>query len=171
MCTFWLQRGIFDERQNYVLSQNRPRISLVRCQNVLCIFSSQHPSLHTVSVLKNIFKLWRYKFINISHGMRVHQTEINKLKILNKYSGYNMVVCGLQLATESHRSTRLLQLTGRYQYDEIMWLALRFLTRSATSQSSSYPIILTRLGGPRSGPNPHLKLWECRGSNPRPHDQ
>ena len=32
-----------------------------------------------------------------------------------------------------------------------------FLIRSATSQSSSYPIVLTRLGGPRSRPNPHLK--------------
>ena len=31
-----------------------------------------------------------------------------------------------------------------------------FLIRSVTSQSSSYPIVLTRLGGPRSRPNPHL---------------
>ena len=36
------------------------------------------------------------------------------------------------------------------------------LIRSATSQSSSYPIVLTRLGEPRSGPNPHLKLWKYR---------
>ena len=35
-----------------------------------------------------------------------------------------------------------------------------FLIRSATFQSSSYPIALTRLGGPRSRPNPHLKLWK-----------
>ena len=33
-----------------------------------------------------------------------------------------------------------------------------FLTRSATSHSSSYPIVLTRLGGPLSRPNPHLKF-------------
>ena len=33
-----------------------------------------------------------------------------------------------------------------------------FLIRSATSQSSSYPIALTSLGGPRSRPNPHLKF-------------
>ena len=31
-----------------------------------------------------------------------------------------------------------------------------FLIRSATSPSSSYLIVLTRLGGPRSRPNPHL---------------
>ena len=36
-----------------------------------------------------------------------------------------------------------------------------FLIRSATSPSSSYPIVLTRLGGPRSRPNPHfLKFVE-----------
>ena len=33
-----------------------------------------------------------------------------------------------------------------------------FLIRSATSQSSSYPIVLTRLGGPRSRPNPQSLL-------------
>ena len=32
-----------------------------------------------------------------------------------------------------------------------------FLIRSATTQSSSYPIVLTRLGGPRSRPNPQKK--------------
>ena len=35
-----------------------------------------------------------------------------------------------------------------------------FLIRSATSQSSSYPIVLMRLGGPRSRPNPHLEFVE-----------
>ena len=38
-----------------------------------------------------------------------------------------------------------------------------FLIRSATSQSSSYPTVLTRLGGPRSRPNPHLKFVEVPG--------
>ena len=46
-----------------------------------------------------------------------------------------------------------------------------FLIRSAISQSSSYSIVLTRLGGPRSRTNRNLNLWKCRGSNPRPHDQ
>ena len=32
-----------------------------------------------------------------------------------------------------------------------------FLTRSATSQTSSYPIVLARLGGLHSRPSPHLK--------------
>ena len=41
-----------------------------------------------------------------------------------------------------------------------------FLIRSATSQSSSYPIVLTRLGGPRSRPNPHLKFVEVPGIEP-----
>ena len=33
-----------------------------------------------------------------------------------------------------------------------------FLIRPATSQSSSYPVVLTRLGGPSSTSNPHLKM-------------
>ena len=41
-----------------------------------------------------------------------------------------------------------------------------FLIRSATSQSRSYPIVLTRLGGPRSRPNPHLKFVEVPGIEP-----
>ena len=44
-----------------------------------------------------------------------------------------------------------------------------FLNRLAASQSISYPIVLTRLGGPRSRPYPHLKLWKCRESNPHPN--
>ena len=50
-------------------------------------------------------------------------------------------------------------------------IMLTFLIRSATSQSSSYPIILTRLGGPCSRLNPHLKLWKCRELNSQPHDK
>ena len=42
-----------------------------------------------------------------------------------------------------------------------------FLIRSATSQSSNYPVVLKRLGGPRSRLYPLLKLWMCRESNPR----
>ena len=41
-----------------------------------------------------------------------------------------------------------------------------FLIRSATSHSSSYPIVLTRLCGPRSRPNPHLKCVEVPGIEP-----
>ena len=41
-----------------------------------------------------------------------------------------------------------------------------FLIRSATSLSSSYPIVLTRLGGPRSTSNPHLKFVEVPGIEP-----
>ena len=37
------------------------------------------------------------------------------------------------------------------------------LTRFATSQSSSYPIVITRLGGYRSRPNSHLKFVEVPG--------
>ena len=44
------------------------------------------------------------------------------------------------------------------------------LIRSFTSQSSSYPIFLTRLGESRSRPNQHLKLCKCRESNQRPSD-
>ena len=42
-----------------------------------------------------------------------------------------------------------------------------FLIRSATSPSSSYPIVLTRLGGPRSRPNPQLKFVEVPGIEPK----
>ena len=38
-----------------------------------------------------------------------------------------------------------------------------FLIRSVTSPSSSYPIVFTRLGGPRSRPNPDLKFVEVPG--------
>ena len=41
-----------------------------------------------------------------------------------------------------------------------------FLIRSATSQSNSHSIVLTRLGGPRSRPNPHLKFVEVPGIEP-----
>ena len=42
-------------------------------------------------------------------------------------------------------------------------LLMTFLIRSAISQLSSYPIVLRRLGGPRSRPNPHLKFVEVPG--------
>ena len=45
---------------------------------------------------------------------------------------------------------------------------LTFLIRSATSQSNSCPIVLTRLGGPRSKPNSHLKF--VRNAGDRTHD-
>ena len=41
-----------------------------------------------------------------------------------------------------------------------------FLIRYTTSRSGSYLVVLTRLGGPRSRPNPFLKLWKYRESNP-----
>ena len=41
-----------------------------------------------------------------------------------------------------------------------------FVIRSSTSQTSSYPIVLTRHGGPRSRPNPHLKFVEVPGIEP-----
>ena len=41
-----------------------------------------------------------------------------------------------------------------------------FLIRSATSQSSSYPIVFTRLGGPRFRSNPHLKFVKVQGIEP-----
>ena len=60
-----------------------------------------------------------------------------------------------------------------------MWLELRsvksnnvyFLNpRSSTFQSSSYPIVFTRLGELRSTPNPHLKFVEVPVIEPAPHD-
>ena len=41
-----------------------------------------------------------------------------------------------------------------------------FLIKSPTSQSSSYPIVLTRLGGSHSRPNPHLKFVKVLGIEP-----
>ena len=37
---------------------------------------------------------------------------------------------------------------------------------SATSQSSSYPIVLMKLGAPRPRRNPHLKFVEVPGIEP-----
>ena len=85
----------------------------------------------------------------------------------------SIIIKSKSVAWSQWRSTRLLQLTGRWQYNGIMWSAIllmsTFLIRSASSQSSSYPFVLTSLVGPRSKPNSHLKLWKWRKSNP--HDQ
>ena len=102
-----------------------------------------------------------------SHDLNGFTHSLNSWMIKSK-------ICGLQLAREPNWSTRLLQLTGRWQYDGIMWLELwsvksnnvEFLNQIATSQSTSYPIVLTRLGGPRSRPNPHLKFVEVLGIEP-----
>ena len=53
-----------------------------------------------------------------------------------------------------------------YFYAQSSLIMSTFLIRSATFQSSSYPIFLTRLGGPRSRPNPHLRLVEVPGIEP-----
>ena len=42
-----------------------------------------------------------------------------------------------------------------------------FLISSSTSQSNSYPIVLTMPGGPRSRPNPHLKFVEVQEDRTR----
>ena len=56
------------------------------------------------------------------------------------------------------------------QRDNVISITLRVMTtsliRSATSQSGSYLIVLTRLGEPRSRPNPHLKFVEVPGIEP-----
>jgi hypothetical protein len=58
---------------------------------------------------------WRSKQMETT----VYQSKIRKkyIKILKNYS------CGLQLPREPYQSTRLLQLTGKWQHDR-MWLAL-----------------------------------------------
>ena len=61
----------------------------------------------------------------------------------------------LTVPREPHRSTRLLQLTDRWHYAPSSLIMSTFLTRFTTSQSSSFPIVLTRLGGPCSRPNSH----------------
>ena len=73
--------------------------------------------------------------------------------------------CGLKLPRKPYRLTRLLQMTGRWQYKEIMWSALHsvksinvdFLNQIHFFSIKSYLIVLTRLGGPCSRLNPHLK--------------
>ena len=84
------------------------------------------------------------------------------------------IICELQLPKQPNQSTRIQQLTGRWQYDGIIRLALlmlTFLIRSATSQSNSYPFALMRLGEPHSRSSTHLKPWKCRELNPRHHIQ
>ena len=63
------------------------------------------------------------------------------------------LICDLQLPREPDRSSRLLLLTGRLQYDGIMWLALRSVTSinvdiflSDPLLLSSYPIIKIKIG-------------------------
>ena len=62
----------------------------------------------------NIFK-FRYKIV-LPYTLRYSQWSLTcriKLKLKNQ-------ICGLQLPGEPHRSTKLLQLAGRWQYDGIM---------------------------------------------------
>ena len=80
-------------------------------------------------------------------------------------------ICGLQLPREPHRSTRLLQLTGRWRDDAIsitlrqIYLSTFLIRFDSFSQLSSYSILLTKLDGPRSRAKPYLKLWKCRELN------
>ena len=65
----------------------------------------------------------------------------------------DLVICSLQLRRDLYGSTRLLQLTGRWQYDGVVWLTLwsiiiGFLNQIASSQQSSYPFLLMRLVDP-----------------------
>ena len=53
-----------------------------------------------------------------------------------------------------------------YSNTYISLIMSNFLIRSATSPSISYPIVLTRLGGHRSRPNPHLKFVDVPGNEP-----
>ena len=66
---------------------------------------------------------------------------------------------------QPHRSTRLLQLTGKWQYDWIMWLALRSVKSNNVdflNQNRYFSTILTRLGWPRS----IFKIVEVPGIEP-----
>ena len=62
-------------------------------------------------------------------------------------------------------------MTGQYDqhYAPSCLLMSIFLVLSATSQSTNYPIVLRKQDGSRPEPNPHLKLWNFRESNPQPH--
>ena len=106
---------------------------------------------------------------NPLHNCRLNakpvSTQLNRMYhlILCEIIYEENLICGLQRPRKLLRSSRLLQLAGRWQYDGVMWLELRskdlmstFLIRSATSQW----IVLTRLGAPRNRPNPHWKLWK-----------
>ena len=50
--------------------------------------------------------------------------------------------------------------------DSIKSIMSASLIRFATSQSCSHPIVLTRLGGPCSSPNPLFKIVEVLGMEP-----
>ena len=96
---------------------------------------------------------------------RLLQTDL----ILNSKLNEN---CDLELPRES---TRLLQMTGERQYDEVMWLALLsvkytnayLLNQIRYSISiSSYPFVLKRLGEVHSRPNPFFKIIVVPGIEP-----
>ena len=63
------------------------------------------------------------------------------------------------------RNINILDETTVENKGKLILLMLTFLIRSTTSESSSYVIVLTRLGEFHSRPNPHLKFWKCQESN------
>ena len=101
--------------------------------------------------------------IEYSFGVTQNSTRLFTPKIKFNYT------CGLQLPTYiSQTSATDWQAAARRDNMISVTLLLTSLIRSATCQSSCYPIVLTRPGGPHSRTKPHLKLQKCRESKPRP---
>ena len=116
-------------------TRNHSRIQLVEQLMPNCAVSSGSKSDFSESV----FQMFRplKKLRNESHLDHLYavivkeRNEISsgcprnscckKKKEISKY--IKIKICGLQLPSEPHRSTRLLQLTGRWQHDGMMWLA------------------------------------------------
>ena len=82
----------------------------------------------------------------------------------------------LEILKEPQRLTVLLQLTGRWQHNgrvqfalsSVEYINVAFFIRPATSQSSSYQIVISRFCEHHSRSNPLFKVWKWRESNRQP---
>ena len=124
----------------------------------------------------------RKLFLGIHNGILQHKCEYLLIQNLHdEISDIPGNPLAVQIITSSF--PQIYQISGvkfpREPYDQLdfcYWLAdavrrdnlisIKLLMstyfRSSISQSSSYPIVLTRLDGSFSRPKAHLKLWKCR---------
>ena len=108
LCKWWLT-------QNHITANNLHN----HFHNIQKYTKSSSKEQHKAKSLWSLIKTEHLKKFIIREK---HICDLLVFRLLPlKYSD----ICGLQLPMEPHRSTKLLQLTGRWQYDGIVWLALR----------------------------------------------
>ena len=114
--TFWLIYGI------------DTRCEQVEWLEIYICYSLQHRQGSLTYVPPKMLP-WSFTSVIILRDHKCHVPVLseswNRGFTMNHIAKFINFICGLQLPREPHRSTRLLQLTGRWQHDGIMWLALR----------------------------------------------